>query len=186
MEPGTVLLETQSQRRWSYLLLAAGCLLLVPAFCIGLSDHPLCILSLVAAFFALVLSIVYRFANPGRRKPAHHLLYWAPRALCIAIAMFVSMLGLCASARGKDFWQTILFLLANQIPTCFVLIVLAASWRWEWVGAAIPISLVLLFTIRFWGKCAWGVYAFICGPPLLVGGLFLLNWLYRDRLRARP
>jgi hypothetical protein len=158
--------------------------LLVTAFLIGISDNAPGILSLLAGFFALVLGIIYRFAKSGKRKPLHRLLYWAPRALCIVIAVFISMFVLDVFGEGRGFWETALALLIHLIPTCLVLILLAVSWRWEWVGAALFIALAVLYVIVFWGRFVWTTYAFISGPLLLVGVLFLLNWHYRAELRA--
>ena len=103
MDTSSALPEKRDQRKWSYLLLAAGCVLLVTAFLIGISDNPPGIVLMLAGFLAVVLGIVYRFARSGKRKPAHQLLYWAPRALCIVIAVFISMFALDVFGEGEGF-----------------------------------------------------------------------------------
>ena len=185
MDTSSVLLVRQSQRRWSYLLLAAGCLLLVTAFLIGISDNPPGLVSMLTGFFALGLGIIFRFAKSGKRKPPHQVLFWAPRTLGIIITVFISLFALDVFGEGKGFWGTTLALLIHLIPTGLVLILLAVSWRWEWVGAIVFVALGVLYVILFWGRFVWYTYAFISGPLFLVGVLFLLNWHYRGELRAK-
>ncbi len=73
------------------ILIAVGCIFLVLAFVIGISDNPPGIVAMLAGFFAVVLGIFNGVAKGGRRKPAYQLLYWSPRALCIVFALFISM-----------------------------------------------------------------------------------------------
>jgi small-conductance mechanosensitive channel len=123
-----------NQRTLSYLLLATGCVLLVTAFLIGISNNMPGIVSMLAGFLAVVLGIVYRFAKSGKRNPSLQLLYWAPRALCIVIAVFISMFALDVFGGGKGFLETTLALLIHLIPTYVILILLAVSWRRVWIG----------------------------------------------------
>ena len=187
MDTSSALPEKRNQRKWSYLLLVAGCVLLVTAFLIGISDNPPGIALQLAGFFAVVLGIVYRFARSGKRKLAHQLLYWAPRALCIVIAVFISMFALDVFGEGKGFWETTLALLIHLIPTYFVLILLAVSWRWEWIGGIFFILLGIFYVVWAWNKPFghWSTFLMIAGPPVLAGVLFLLNWYYRGELRGK-
>jgi hypothetical protein len=184
MDTNSELSEKRNERKWSYVLLAAGCLLLVAAFGIGISDNPPAIVAMLTGAFALVLGVIYFFATPAKRKGVFQLLYWAPRALCIVVAMFISMFALDVFGHGKGFWETTVALLIHLIPTYIILIVLVVSWRWEWVGAAMFIGLGVLYIVMAWGRFPWLTYALISGPLFLVGMLFLLNWHYRGRLKA--
>ena len=65
---------------------------------------------------------------------AWRLLYWSPRVLCIAFAIFVSLFALDVFNEGLGLAKTILALSIHLIPTAFLVIVLAVSWRWEQVG----------------------------------------------------
>jgi len=49
---------------------------------------------MLVGLFAVVLGFVFLFVKSGRRTPAQQLLYWAPRALCIVFAVFISMFAL--------------------------------------------------------------------------------------------
>jgi len=119
------------------------------------------------------------------KRPVKRLLFWTPRILCILLAVFVSLFALDVFGEGYGFWGTIRALLMHLIPTGVILIVLAISWRWEWVGGILFTALGVLYLVMFWGQFDWSAYLAISGPLLLVGVLFLINWLYRARLRTQ-
>ena len=119
------------------------------------------------------------------KRPVKRLLFWTPRVLCILFAVFVSLFALDVFGEGYGFWGTMLALLMHLIPTGVILIVLAISWRWEWVGGILFTALGVLYLVMFWGRFHWSAYLLISGPLLLVGILFLINWLYRARLRTQ-
>ena len=109
-------------------------------------------------------------------------LFWTPRVLCILFAMFLSLFALDVFSEGYGFWQTILALLIHLVPVYIVVIALVIAWRWEWVGAILFIALALFYQVLTWGRffgCA------ISGPLVLLGVLFLFNWIYRAQLRTR-
>lgn len=118
------------------------------------------------------------------RAPVKRLLYWTPRILCILFAAFLSLFALDVFGEGYTFWETVVALLMDLIPTGIVLIVLAIAWRWEWVGAVLFLALGAWYLVTAWGHFHWSAYLMISGPLFLVGVLFLINWLYRAELRA--
>ena len=117
-------------------------------------------------------------------KPVKRLLFWTPRILCILFAVFVSLFCFDVFGEGYSFWKTILALLMHLIPTGIILVVLAVSWRWEWVGAILFSALGALYIVMFRGRFMWHVYLTMSGPLFLVGFLFLINWMYRKQIRA--
>ena len=119
------------------------------------------------------------------KRPVKRLLFWAPRVLCILFAVFVSLFALDVFGEGYGFWGTMLALLMHLIPTGVILIVLAISWRWEWVGGILFIALGVLYLVMSWGRFHWSAYLAISGPLFLVGVLFLINWLYRAKRRTQ-
>jgi len=118
------------------------------------------------------------------KRPVKRLLFWAPRILCILFAVFVSLFALDVFGEDYGLWGTMLALLMHLIPTGVILIVLAISWRWEWVGGVLFIALGVLYLVLAWGRLHWSAYLVISGPLFLVGVLFLINWLYRAELRT--
>ena len=68
------------------------------------------------------------------KTPLKQLLFWTPRILCFLFAAFISTFAADVFGEGYGFWKTILALLIHLIPTWIVLVILAISWRWEWVG----------------------------------------------------
>jgi MFS family permease len=121
--------------------------------------------------------------TPTMKKPVKRLLFWAPRILCIAFALFLNLFALDVFGESQGFWKTALALLMHLIPTGLILLVLAVSWRWEWVGAILFPALGGLYLFMFWGRFPWSVYLLISGPLFLAGVLFLLGWLRRSELR---
>lgn len=112
-------------------------------------------------------------------------LFWTPRVLCILFALFLSLFALDVFDPDESFWNAIPAFLIHLIPVYIILIVLAVAWRWEWVGAIVFTALAMFYVVWFWGRFHWIAYALISGPLVLLGVLFLLNWIYRTQLRSR-
>ena len=112
-------------------------------------------------------------------------LFWTPRILCILFAIFLSLFALDVFSEGYGLGETILALLIHLVPVYIVVIVLVIAWRWEWVGAILFIALALFYLDWSRGRFHWSAYLVISGPLVLVGILFLFNWIYRARLRTR-
>jgi len=112
------------------------------------------------------------------------LLYWSPRILTLLFAVFVSLFALDVFDEGYDFWGTVAALFMHLIPTWIVLVVLAVSWRWEWIGAVLFVALGIVYVFLAVGRGHPEWTLVISGPLFVVGGLFLLNWLKRKEIRA--
>ncbi len=173
-------------RKQSYLFLALGGVLLVIAALIGISDNPPGIACMLVGFFAVILGVTYFVARSGKRTPAQQLLYWTPRALCIASALFISLFALDVFDEGQGFWGTLLALGMHLLPTLLILLVLAVTWKHEWIGGIFFIVLAVLYVVSSWNKpfASWSTFLLISGPFVLIGVLFLLNWYYREELRG--
>ncbi len=109
------------------------------------------------------------------------LLYWAPRALCILFIVFVSLFALDVFDERLPFWRMLAALGMHLIPTFIMIVLLAISWRWEWVGATGFAALSVLYIVRMGGISH--AYAVILVPALVIALLFLLNWVYRAELK---
>jgi hypothetical protein len=108
--------------------------------------------------------------------PGHRLLLWTPRILCILFAAFISLFALDVFDANRGFWNTAIALLMHLIPTGILLVILALSWRWPWVGGLLFSALGIFYIMAFWGRFHWSVYAIISGPLFLLGALFLISW----------
>ena len=117
--------------------------------------------------------------------PLKRFLFWTPRLLCLLFAAFISIFALDVFEGHHGFMETAVALAMHLIPTAALLLVLALSWRWEWVGAAIFPALGLFYLVAFAGRFHWSAYAFIAGPLFLLGTLFLINWIFRTELHHR-
>jgi len=113
------------------------------------------------------------------------IIIWIPRVLTLLFAAFISVFAFDVFGEHYGFWKTILALLLHLIPTGIILIVLAASWWWEWVGAIVFPALGALYLVLAWGRFLPSVCLVMAGPLFLVGGLFLLSWLFRNQLRTK-
>lgn len=110
-------------------------------------------------------------------QPVSRALYWAPRALGVLLAIFVSLFALDVFGAGYGVWQTVLALLTHLVPTGAVLLALAIAWRLEWAGAILFAALGLVAVWR--GGHPWPVRLVLGGPLLLIAALFLAGWLHR-------
>jgi Flp pilus assembly protein protease CpaA len=111
------------------------------------------------------------------------LLYWSPRILAIAFAVFISIFALDVFGENHGFWPTALAFSIHMIPTMIVVAILIAAWRWEWVGAVVYALLTALYL--WWGlprRPLLGVLM-IATPLLVIAGLFLADWIERAKLR---
>lgn len=116
---------------------------------------------------------------------SRRLLFWTPRAICFAFAIFLSLFALDVFHEGYGFWKTLLALLIHLVPVYIVLLVLAVAWRWEWIGAVGFAGLAIWYAQGVWRRHPDWV-AVIAGPLLVIAVLFLVNWLKHDELRAKP
>jgi len=119
------------------------------------------------------------------KKPTKWFLFWTPRILCLLFAAFISLFALDVFGENQGFWHTTLALLMHLIPTGILLLILALTWRWEWVGGLLFPGLGAFYILAFWGRFHWSVYVILSGSLFLLGALFLLGWKYRTELRAR-
>ena len=112
-------------------------------------------------------------------------LFWTPRILCLLFAAFISLFALDVFGENRGFWNTLLALLIHLIPTAILLVILAATWRWEWIGGLLFHALGIFYIVAFWGRFNWVAYVVLSGSLFVLGALFLVGWKYREELRAK-
>lgn len=119
--------------------------------------------------------------NTGVRR----VLFWSPRILGMLFALFLSLFALDVFGEDRGLRETLLALLIHLGPVYLVVIALAVSWRREGVGALLFPALAVYYVVWAWGRFPWITYAIISGPLVVIGVLFLLNWIYRVPPRPR-
>jgi hypothetical protein len=118
-------------------------------------------------------------------------LYWTPRALCIAYALFLAVFSLNVFSEGRGFWQTLLALAIHNIPSALIVAILVIAWRREWIGTVLFAAAGLSYVMwamqhRNWsGELKLISILTIAGPVFFMAALFLVNWLKRAQLHAR-
>jgi hypothetical protein len=117
-------------------------------------------------------------------RTPNRLLYWAPRVLGIAFALFISIFALDAFDANLPFAKQLLAFAIHLIPTGIILAVLAVGWKWEWLGSAGFVALGLLYMLSTHLRFPVIAYVIISGSAFLIGLLFLANWFTRPK--ARP
>ena len=102
------------------------------------------------------------------------LLLWMPRVLGTAVALFLALFALDAVDDG------VFAVLIHLLPPTIVLLLVAVSWRREWIGAGAFVLLAVIYAATIAPQA--GAMLLISGPLLLVALSFLLSWQYRDAL----
>ena len=118
------------------------------------------------------------------KGPVRSWVFWTPRVMALLFAVFVSLFAFDVFDSRLDVWRTILALFVHLIPSFVVLLLLVVAWRWEWVGALAYTALSVLYVAAAWGRLHWSASVVISGPLLIIGLLFLLGCLYRDKSRV--
>jgi hypothetical protein len=123
-------------------------------------------------------------------KISIHILYWAPRILCILAILFVSMFAGDAIEEGRTLWHNIGALLIHLIPTIILLSVLLVAWRYELIGGIILTIIGLAFSIFvFIGnfnrlhsvRKSLGIVTMICLPFVVAGILFIASHFVKNK-----
>lgn len=110
-------------------------------------------------------------------RKGEKILYWAPRVLGIIFAAFISIFALDVFGAGVGFGEAILALLIHLVPTYLIVAALLLGWRWEWPGGLAFITLGIFYILLSGGKEHISAYLLITGPAVLIGILFMVNWL---------
>jgi cytosine/uracil/thiamine/allantoin permease len=97
------------------------------------------------------------------------------------MAAFLGLFALDAFD-GRPFAEALPAFLIHLAPSFLVLAVVAASWKFEWIGAVAFVALAVLYAVMVRGRMDW--IAAISGPLLIVAALFLVSWMRRAELHA--
>ena len=102
------------------------------------------------------------------------LLRWSPRVLGVAVCIFLGMFSLDAFGPDQTFWEALPGFFAHILPVLILLCVVALSWRWDWLGGAVFLSLAAAYVVFARDHLLW--IPTIAGPLCAVGVLFLISW----------
>ena len=175
--------EHDNNRMMPFIIAAIGLIMVILAVIMGISDNFPAILLFIIGLCLILYSFVYRFGKQRKLSTPLRLLYWIPRVLCIVFILFTSLFALDVFSESKGIGQIILDLLMHLIPTFVLTIVLILTWRREWIGGILFISMGFLYIINMWGQFPLATYILMAGPLIIIGILFFLNWKYREDLR---
>jgi hypothetical protein len=114
---------------------------------------------------------------------ASRALFWTPRLLGIAFALFVGMFALDAFNEGHGFWQNLAGFGIHLAPAMAIAAALAIAWRHEWVAALLFPILGVFFLLIARGLFAKLVFG---GVPFATAALFLVQWFLLRRNRLVP
>ena len=118
-------------------------------------------------------------------KHLRNILFWTPRVLGILIAGLLILLSMDVFAEGYSFWQSIGGFLIHMLPALAVILVLVLAWRWEVIGALGFIAFGVWYIALTWSNdMHWSAYAMLAGLPGLIGVLFLMGWIYKEKIRT--
>ena len=99
----------------------------------------------------------------------------APHILGGLVCLFLSLFALDSTGA--------LDALMHLAPVGLLLAILAAGWRWPWLGAAGFLGLAAAYAVTAWQQPSW--VAAISGPLVVVGVLFIVSGRLR-RSRSTP
>lgn len=114
------------------------------------------------------------------------LLYWSPRIITLAFALFLGLFALESFQQAHGFWRLVGAFIMNSVPALLVIAVLAAAWKWEWIGTVVFTLLAVWYTHGAIHRhfLSWPITLSIPAPLIVVAALFLVDWIERDKLRA--
>src|ERR1039458_1105158 len=107
------------------------------------------------------------------------LLYWSPRILSIAFAIFLSLFALDVFNEIHGFWQTVLAFSIHLIPAMVIVAVLIVAWRWEWIGTGLFSLAAVYYAVHMLSRNMknWPAVMGISLPLLLIAATFLAGWI---------
>lgn len=99
---------------------------------------------------------------------------WIARGLAVSLSLFLALFALDELQPGKPVGQTVVDVLVHLLPAALVLVVVAASWRRQWIGAVAFVTLAVAYAITVRFRVDWVLV--ISGPLLTIGLLYLWSW----------
>ncbi len=108
------------------------------------------------------------------------LLYWSPRILSLLFVGFLSLFALDVFT-GPVSIAMILGFLVHLLPSFALLVLAILAWRYPLVGAVAFIAFAFAYVLLAGFDRPWSWYAAISLPCLIIGTMYLADWLYHRK-----
>lgn len=108
-------------------------------------------------------------------------LYWSPRVLGVLMCAFLGLFALDAFSADKTIVEALRDFVIHLAPAALLLVIVATSWRREWIGAIAFFALAIGYMFMVRGRLDWILV--ISGPLLIVGTLFWWSWHLHAKVR---
>ena len=107
-------------------------------------------------------------------------LYLIPRILSIVFILFISLFSFDVFDSFSG-WAAVLPLVMHLLIPIVLLIGLLLAWKWDMVGVIIFLGFAIYYIWMVGLGRHWSWYATISGPAVVIGILFLVNYLAKKR-----
>lgn len=122
----------------------------------------------------------YIRVSHGRVKAMKRIIYWVPRICSFLFVVFLSLFAFDVF-EGNQGWAIVIALFMHLLPALLLLTAAIVALKYELVGAIAFLGFAILFILTV-GPGNGEALAFIAGPALLVGLLYLTSWIWHRRL----
>ncbi len=112
---------------------------------------------------------------------SNKILYWAPRVLSLLFVAFLCLFSLDGFTEYKG-WETILALLIHLSVPIIVLLATIWAWKKDLVGVVMFFGFAIYYVYTVGLNRHWSWYVAISGPAVVIGVLFLINWIKKYKL----
>ena len=112
---------------------------------------------------------------------SNKILYWAPRVLSLLFVAFLCLFSLDGFTEYKG-WETILALLIHLSVPIIVLLATIWAWKKDLVGTVMFFGFAIYYVYTVGLNRHWSWYVAISGPAVVIGVLFLINWIKKYKL----
>jgi cell division protein FtsW (lipid II flippase) len=110
----------------------------------------------------------------------YKLLFWPPRILALLFVGFLSIFALDVFSEYSG-WSVVPALLIHLIPSFALLLIIIVAWKNDLIGMFVFLATGVGYVFLAGFDRPWSWYAGISGPSILVGILFMINYIYQRR-----
>ena len=107
------------------------------------------------------------------------LIHWLPRILSILFSILLSLFALDVFNEYQGV-RVILPLLIHLLPSFVLILITIIAWKKELFGAAAFIMMAISYILMVGFYRHWSWYLSISVPALLIGILYLVDWIKKQ------